>query len=175
MGSLSARFDRLRVLAASTMILTGIMSLPQNVRSEVQTGPAPTSLCAAGEAVLFSCPIRGRLVSVCGQSPGRAIYRFGRPGQVELQSRDLRHASRMFSGGGESQIHFERNGYRYILFDRTVRTGFGVQGRNEPQMSSGLLVEHAGARSSTRCATSGGTIVSSALADYMPEGDYIPH
>ena len=41
---------------------------------------APASLCTTKETDLFSCPIHGKIVSVCGLSPGRAEYRFGRPG-----------------------------------------------------------------------------------------------
>jgi hypothetical protein len=176
MGSLSARLGRVPAFAAAAIILCGHSSAAEGGRSEVHSDTVPASLCDVGETVLFSCPLRGRLVSVCGQAPARSIYRFGRPGRIELQSRDLRHASRMFSGGGESQIHFERDGYRYILFDRTVRASFASEGRNEPQVSSGLLVQHAGRlRTSTPCGGSGEAAVSSALAAYMPEGVYIPH
>lgn len=137
---------------------------------------ASTSLCTPGEAVLFSCPIGNKLVSVCGQSPGRSIYRFGRPGRIELQATNLRRASTGFSGGGEGQIYFERKSYRYILFDKTVRTGFGPDGRHDPQFSSGLLVMRSGRLvSSGSCGGSGEAIGSAAVADYMPEGDYVPH
>lgn len=55
---------------------------------------AAPSLCAKGETIFFSCPVRGgRVVSLCGSiggdsgSAGAAEwlqYRFGRPGVVEL-------------------------------------------------------------------------------------------
>lgn len=123
---------------------------------------ASASLCTPDETILFSCPIRDKLVSVCGQASGRAVYRFGR---VELQSGGLSHSRRGYSGGGESQIRFERGAYRYILFDKTVRTGF--DGRNDPQSSSGLVIQRGDRRvSSTTCDGSGESQGSGALADY---------
>ena len=90
-----------------------------------------------------------------------------------MQSGGLSHARRGYSGG-ESQIRFERGAYRYVLFDKTVRTGFN--GRNDPQFSSGLVIQHNGRRVSlTACGGSGESDGSGALADYMPKGEFIEY
>ena len=172
MGSLSARFDCVKAGVVGVIVLVALVTPAISAESERETDQ-PISLCSAGEMVLFSCALRSKQVSVCGQAAGRSLYRFGRPGRIELQSGNLRYAIRPFSGGGESQVYFERDGYRYILFDRTVRRNFGSQGRNDAAFSSGLAIHYKGrALSSARC---GGVMISSSLADYMPEGSYIPH
>ena len=55
------------------------------------------SLCRAPETVLFTCNISSKVVSICAQprseqaqgeyaQDGGAVYRFGRPGHVELEA-----------------------------------------------------------------------------------------
>ena len=133
--------------------LSAAASLPLFASAAVA---APASLCTTKETDLFSCPTHGKIVSVCGLSPGRAEYRFGRPGQIELQGRDLHIGEQSYSGDGEDQIYFQSNGYRYIVYDRTLRTGLGADGHNDPQTSSGLFVQKGGRTvSSTRCGSEG--------------------
>jgi hypothetical protein len=62
------------------------------------------SLCRAPETVLFTCAVRTKTVSVCGKGQSGAVYRFGRPGHIELEATDLHFAYTGFSGGGEEQI-----------------------------------------------------------------------
>jgi len=74
-----------RTLFTSMLALAAVCSTP---------GWAAPNLCAKGETVFFSCPVRGgKLVSLCGnigngKDSGDAgpwlQYRFGRPGAVEL-------------------------------------------------------------------------------------------
>ena len=46
---------------------------------------AAPSHCQPGEKVAFSCQFKnGKMVSVCSAGGGRAVYRFGKPGGVEL-------------------------------------------------------------------------------------------
>ena len=138
---------------------------------------APASLCTTKETDIFSCPIHGKIVSVCGLSPGQAEYRFGRPGQVELQGRDLHIGEQGYSGGGEDQIYFQSNGYRYIVYDRTLRTGFGADGHNDPQSSSGLVDQKGGRTvSSTRCGGEGDQPVKTGEGErFIPTGGFVDH
>lgn len=111
--------------------------------------PRPaTSLCHVGEEPLFQCRIAGRHVALCaggGQAGERYVqYRYGRPGRVELAFPDrgsagLSWARTGYSGGGELQVNGERQGHRYVLYSRIVRTRFdGVN--NAPRFSAGLAV-----------------------------------
>lgn len=59
-------------------------------------------------------------------------------------------AIRSFGGGGETQIATTNNGYSYTMFDRTTRTAFGTDGRNDPQSVTGLIVRKDGKRLSSR-------------------------
>ena len=138
---------------------------------------APASLCTTKETDLFSCPIHGKIVSVCGLSPGRAEYRFGRPGQIELQGRDLHIGEQSYSGGGEDQIYCQSNGYRYIVYDRALRTGFGADGHNDPQSSSGLVVLKGGRTvSSIRCGGEGDQPVKTGEGErFVPRGGFVDH
>ncbi len=101
-------------------------------------GPA-ASLCRAKEAQTFSCPVGRKIVSICGEGAG-AIYRFGRPGRVEMEARGPTTAQIGYSGGGEAQVAFAGQGYSYVVYDRTVRTRFTPDGRHDPAFSQGLLV-----------------------------------
>jgi hypothetical protein len=156
------------------MALLVTAALPYRVEGGAKHAIPQDSLCSVDEEVLFSCVLAGKFASVCGQSPGQAVYRFGRPGRTELQAGGLRRASVMFSGGGESQIHFGRSGYRYVLFDRTMRSDFGRGGRNSPEFSSGLVVLGNG-RLLKSMGCDGTVVTSPNIAAYMREGDYIAH
>ena len=64
--------------------------------------------------------------------------------------------SRAIRAAVKDQIYFQSNGYRYIVYDRTLRRGFGADGHNDPQSSSGLVVQKGGRIvSSTRCGRRG--------------------
>lgn len=97
------------------------------------------SLCRAGEPQTFSCPVGRKLVSICGEGAG-AVYRFGRPGRVELEAKNPTTAQIGYSGGGETQAAFANQGYTYVVYDRTVRTRFTPDGRHDPAFTQGLLV-----------------------------------
>lgn len=137
--------------------------------------PRPAgSLCRALEAVLFTCEVGTRTVSICGQGQGRAVYRFGRQGRVELEAAGLHFADHAFSGGGETQVHADAPPYRYIVYDRTVRTSFGGDGRYDSQAESGLVVQSGGQTvSSQRCASP--AAFDRLTRTLVPAGDYAPH
>ncbi len=131
------------------------------------------TLCRADEQPLFSCPLATRLVAVCGGADG-AVYRFGRPGHVELEATVLGLAETAFSGGGETQISFRHGGYRYIVFDRTVRTGFAADGHNDSQFSAGLVVQRGDTTVSTQLCRTDATI-KAAAAKVLPRSTFQSH
>jgi hypothetical protein len=140
--------------------------------------PARPTLCTAAERPVFSCPIGAKTVSVCAPRRGAAIlaYRFGRPGRIELAHRGgLTLAERGYSGGGETQLSFARNGYRYVVYDRTVRTGLAADGRNEPAFDQGLVVVRGGrVVSHRRCSAESGGMDGRAVAR-LPRGTFVEH
>jgi hypothetical protein len=140
--------------------------------------PGGATLCTAAERPVFSCPIGAKTVSICAARRGAAVlaYRFGRPGRVELAQRGgLSLAERGYSGGGETQLSFARNGYRYVVYDRTVRTGLAADGRNEPAFDQGLVVVRGGrVVSHRRCSAESGGMDGRAVAR-LPRGTFVEH
>ena len=134
------------------------------------------SLCARGEVVIFHCGVGRKMVSVCGdrRPTPHAQYRFGAPGDIALAfpgpgQSGLTYAHEMYSGGGALQIRFSNGGYDYAVYSRTVRTGFGRDGHNNPRFSDGIMVRHGTRLVSNRSCT---TEVSGDARpeDFMPEG-----
>ena len=170
MGSLSARADRARrpALTRASRAAAAVLAL-------VGRPAAAPSLCLAAETNLFSCPMGGKLVSVCGGAAGRgATYRFGRPGRVELQSGALTRAVRGFAGGGETQMSFTRNGVRYVIYQGTYRTSFGASGQHDAQDRAGLVVQRGGRTvMDRRCA--GSPTINGDLSRYVPAGRFVEH
>jgi hypothetical protein len=109
---------------------------------------ARAGLCAPDETVLFQCSLaEGKRVAVCASSAASsASYRFGKPGAVELEYPGTAGAGRLswaqtaYSGGGEAQIRFAKDGYDYVVYSRVVRTGFAPGGTNDPKDEAGVLV-----------------------------------
>lgn len=108
------------------------------------------------------------------QGQGQAIYRFGRPGRVELEVTDLHLAHRGFSGGGEEQVLADTLIHRYIVYTEISRTAFGPDGHHDPQAESGLFVQRGGQTiSSQRCAEP--TTFKQVVWTLSPAGEYVPH
>ncbi|GAB5349927.1 hypothetical protein [Alteriqipengyuania sp. 357] len=103
--------------------------------------------CAADEKELFSCTAGTKRLAVCGvtnaQGQKTAQYRFGNAGKPEIVLDGGRFANVPYSGGGESQIEFANGGVRYIVYSRTVRTGFDDEG-NKPEFTDGVMVVRGG-------------------------------
>ena len=122
---------------------------------------------------MFVCPVGRKLVSVCGQG-GKATYRYGSSGKVELSSQALTMAERSFSGGGETQVYFRNGPFTYLVYDKTVRTSFSSNGRHDPDFTSGLVVLKEGhVVSSKQCGTDAS--ISAAAGRMMPTGGFIAH
>ena len=102
----------------------------------------PPSLCRARERVTFTCPVRGRVLSICGRG-SQAVYRYGRPGRVEVEAGSPTFVLEGFSGGGETQVTFHRADVGYLVYQSTVRTAFGPGG-NAPEFSEGVVVRRGG-------------------------------
>ena len=147
------------------------------------------SLCRAPETALFSCRIGTKVVSICAppqserspgeqawgkQARGGAVYRFGRPGHVELEVAGLHYAEQGFAGGGETQVYADTPTHRYVVFDEIMRTAFGADGLHYPQADSGLFVQHGGKVVSSRtCAEE--TTFGPLAEKLIPPGGYVPH
>lgn len=136
--------------------------------------PPSRTLCAVNEKPLFSCPIGGNLVSVCAAG-GKATYRFGRPGRIELTSGSLTQASRGYSGGGETQISAANAGFVYTVFDRTTRTAFRTDGRHDAAFTNGLLVRRGGRTILSRKCGGEPVLASRDTEQIVPGGTFVEH
>lgn len=176
--------------AAAAAFLAALSATYPGAADGLGDGPRMSeSLCRAPETPLFSCRISTKVVSICGRprseqaqgerTPGeqaqdRAVYRFGRPGRIELEATGLHYAEQGFAGGGETQVYADTATHRYIVFEEVVRTAFGADGRHDPQADSGLFVQRGGKIVSSRTCTEAMTF--SPLAEKLiPPGDYVPH
>lgn len=163
---LSKRVAVVFVIAATGAVATS---------KPVPHGHAAASLCTSGEEVLFACPIKTKIASICGQA-GHAVYRFGKASHIDLEGHGLSLAQRGFSGGGETQISFLSNGYRYIAYDSTVRTAFGADERHDAEFTAGVIVQKDGKTvSNAKCGGSAEVSIRSSASKYMPPGQFIPH
>ncbi|RIV89831.1 hypothetical protein D2V17_05345 [Aurantiacibacter xanthus] len=130
---------------------------PDNGRVPLTAGTTAaqaTTLCAADEAQMFSCTLRGgRIASVClaqGAQGEFAQYRFGRPGAApELvwptkPGEQIEWASAPYSGGGEAQMSFAVGDVRYVVYSKVVRTNFTPGETNDPAITDGVVVLRSG-------------------------------
>ena len=158
--------------SAAAAVLAALAATP----SLAQPGPA-ASLCRPSEAVLFACRLRAKTVSICGQGEqGGAVYRYGRPGHVEIEATDLHRALEPQSGGGETQVYADTPTHRYIVYDQVVRTGFGPDGHFDPKETAGVAVQ-SGGRTVLRleCTQWIGLGFDRLAETLVPEGAYVPH
>jgi hypothetical protein len=114
---------RWAVLAAGAACWAGAVA-------SVAATPSGPSLCGAGEAAVFSCPVgQGKFASLCastdlGEHSGTLVYRFGRPGALELVFPEtpahpralFRRGSMGSAGGGGDFVRFSRGPYTYTLY-----------------------------------------------------------
>jgi hypothetical protein len=121
-------------------------------------GPAfsqrPSSLCTAGEDVVFACRTGTKLASVCAskdasRTAGSLQYRFGpaaQPPEIVLPPAPTLPAKSAvgenvaFSGGGGSWIRFRKGEYGYVAYSGIGRWGPNGQTRTK----QGIVVERAG-------------------------------
>jgi hypothetical protein len=92
----------------------------------------PGTLCEVGERIIFSCPIKrpAKIVSLCASKDltnerGYVQYRFGLPGNVELEypkertgTQEKFHYTHYFRAQFDlSEISFTNDGYEYQITD----------------------------------------------------------
>lgn len=117
---------------------------------------AQESLCTADEAVVFSCHVGKKTVSLCRPSSLREqlAYRFGMPGHIELAySAPSSGASQMapqpgfevstkpLFGGGVTALRFHRGAYRYEVYSKTSRAD---DADRTPVAEDGVIVSRDG-------------------------------
>lgn len=143
---------------------------------------APTALlCKTGETVIFQCGAGRRTIALCGSAAGAGAktveYRFGTPAKLELvhssRAGGMVQAGVGYSGGGASQVRFDRGGYSYIVYSRMVRTGFN--GTNNPAFDAGVVVRKAGSRDLKILCTApkDAALNSRAARSYLPEAEFV--
>jgi len=136
-----------------------------------------SSLCDKNEIEVFNCKLKNKTLSLCGASNLKQVnefkYRFGTSKKLELiypnaQTRgQFWSSSTMYSGGGESRVHFKNGAIDYILFENTIRTGFG-DGPNNPEFNAGIVTKENGKITSIRHCSNDAQILQSSLK-HMPE------
>jgi len=92
----------------------------------------PGTLCAKGERVIFSCPVRrpAKIVSLCASKDltsdrGYLQYRFGLPGKIELEfpkertgtQQKFQYSHYFRAQFDMTEISFSNNGYDYQITD----------------------------------------------------------
>lgn len=101
----------------------GLCAVGDRGASAANAGPrAVASHCKAGEAVVYSCTIKGKIASVCA-TDASVSYRYGKPGAPELNIVSNGHDGKahqggVVGGGGGSQpyVRFSNGAYQYIVF-----------------------------------------------------------
>ena len=64
-----------------------------------------TALCKPPEMVVFSCELERQTVSICeNDAEDKLIYRYGRPGHIQLELPDVYYSAEGASGGAEELI-----------------------------------------------------------------------
>ena len=169
-------------VSAAALLLAAALAATRPGTAPAQARPAAPSLCRAPEAVLFTCRVGARTVSICGRAKeqGGAVYRYGRLGRLEIEAADLHRAFEGWPGGGETQAYADTPTHRYVVFDRMVRTGIDNEGHNIPRMTQGLLVQSGGRTLSRQdCAQPVGFLPPGfdqrLLETLVPEGEYVDH
>lgn len=127
-------------LAAATMPVASAAATP--VVPASAPAAAARSMCAAQEAVLFSCETtKGKRVSLCASrgasaDQGYLYYAYGSLGKPELvfpgEKRppvDFKRTQLMFAGStGGYAYSFENGGYRYVVYSVSGAEGLEDQG-----------------------------------------------
>src|SRR2546423_917858 len=136
---------------AFAAIIGGLASLSLSASSTSSQGASlqPGTLCARGERIIFSCPVKrpSKIVSLCASKDltgdhGYLQYRFGLPNKVELEfPKDRTGTQQKFqythyfrAQVEETEITFTINGYEYQITD-------DYNGEEKPaQISQGVSV-----------------------------------
>lgn len=163
-------------LLASPLLLSAAAA-PSAAPARVAMAP----LCKAGETVIFQCGAGRRTIALCGSAASAGAktveYRFGTPAKLELvhssRAGGMVQAGVGYSGGGASQVRFDRGGYSYIVYSRMVRTGF--KDTNNPAFDAGVVVRKPGSRDLKILCTApaDAALDSRAARSYLPEATFV--
>lgn len=121
--------------------------------------------CLQEEQLLFQCEVNDRVFLLCASVPiapevgyvryvehGPAGLVRAYPQEMEPHATHFRFSSAAYSGGGEARIRFSDGAAEYMVFDRTIRTGFTVDGGNDPQFDAGVVtMKQDGSRIAMQC------------------------
>jgi hypothetical protein len=142
------------------------------------------SLCKNTETEIFNCQLKAKTLSVCSagdlsKQSGAIQYRFGTLKKLELEYPNVPtppvdhfwSSTAAYSGGGESRIHFKNGAFDYILFENTIRTGFGADGLHHPEFNAGLVTKQNGKILSIRRCSNDAQILQPALK-FIPEEEF---
>jgi len=141
----------------------------------------PASLCEQSESVVFECITHDEKVALCGKAEAgnRSIaYRFGDNEEIVetgMANSHFSYAMRGYSGGGEAQVQVRKDDDLYLIYDRVVRTGFGADGLNKPEFTSGVATFHRGAVISNHICQQpfDNPLQLNELEKYMSKGDFV--
>lgn len=130
------------------------------------------SASAPAERIAYSCKAGDRTVQVIRIGDVLA-YRSFRSGRLELQVPGGRTARAMYSGGGELQASFRNGPWIYVVYERTVRRGFGRH--NDTVFEAGVDVVRGNRTVSRRsCDDSETEFDRRQIAD-LPDGEVVEH
>jgi hypothetical protein len=101
------------------------------------------------------------------------MYRASAHGRVKLHMTRGHLARTGYSGGGELQAVFHNGAWTYVVYERTIRTGFA--GRNAPSFTAGVDVLRNGAIVSRRSCRDSQAQFSGAAVTNLPERDFVEH
>jgi hypothetical protein len=119
-------------IVATSFGLLLFSSTPPSAASSPPNNLQAGTLCKKGERIIFSCPIKrpAKIVSLCASKDltnerGYVQYRFGLPGNVELEypkertgTQDKFHYTHYFRAQFDlTEISFTNDGYEYQITD----------------------------------------------------------
>lgn len=119
--------------------------------------------------------------ALCGKAEAgnRSIaYRFGDNKEIletDMANSHFSYAMKGYSGGGETQVQVRKGDDLYLIYDRVVRTGFGADGLNKPEFTSGVAIFHRGAVISNHICQQpfDNPLQLNEIEKYMPKGDFV--
>ena len=121
------------------------------------------TLCEPTEAVVFSCSVGQKMVSLCSPAaaPRSLAYRFGAPGMIELAYPDrgavgsFEWASAPRYGGAITSVNFNSGGYEYSVYASLGRASGGAN-TGDPEFEDGVSVSRGGRRIKSLVCDDGG-------------------
>lgn len=119
-------------ILALLLVVCVLVSTPQSAAVKQPGNLQPNSLCARGERIIFSCPVKrsAKIASLCASKDltgdkGYLQYRFGLPGKVELEfpkertgtQQQFKYSHYFRARVDLTEISFTNDGYEYQITD----------------------------------------------------------